>query len=120
MKTKPVAVILVMVCTVFISVAQILFKYASFGFSMDIMALLGNQSMVAGIGVYAIAAVLLLLAFRHGELSVLYPIVATSYVWVSLLSPVLFPTDSMSMMKWAGILFIIAGVSFVNRGGKHD
>ena len=69
---------------------------------------------------YAVAAMLMLTAFKHGELSVVYPIIATSYIWVSILSPTFFPADYMSAVKWLGIFFIIIGVTAVSLGGRND
>ena len=55
----------------------------------------------------------MLLAFKQGELSILFPIVATSYVWVSLLSSLLFPEDVMNIWKWGGVIFILFSVSLL-------
>ena len=119
MKTKPIAIIAVLSCTALTSSAQILFKFASAGFSLDIISLLTNHYLIAGLLTYAIAAVFLLAALKHGELSVIYPIIATSYIWVSLLSPMFFPADYMNAMKWLGIFFIIIGVISVGWGGRN-
>jgi drug/metabolite transporter (DMT)-like permease len=43
---------------------------------------------------------------------------ATSFIWVSILSPIFFPTDSTNSLKWLGIAIIIIGVWFVAKGGK--
>jgi drug/metabolite transporter (DMT)-like permease len=59
----------------------------------------------------------MLIAFRGGELSVLYPLIALSYVWVAILSKI-FLGDMMNPFKWAGIIFIMAGVSLIGIGGK--
>ena len=67
---------------------------------------------------YGFGAVLLIIALRNGELSVIYPIIATSYIWVSLLSPRFFSTDFMNATKWGGIFVIIVGVTFVGIGGR--
>ena len=120
MRTQPTAVVMVMVSTLIISIAQLMFKYASFSLSLDIAALITNHYLITGILLYAVAAVLLIVALKRGELSVLYPLIATSYIWVSLMSPMFFPADSMNAVKWAGIAFIIAGITFVGIGGKHD
>ncbi len=120
MKTQPAAIALVLVCTVFTSMAQILFKFASFSFSLDIVSIATNYFFISGLVLYAVAAGLLIAALKRGELSVVYPVVATSYIWVSILSSMVFPTDAMTMMKWAGIFIIMAGVSFVGMGGRHE
>ena len=75
--------------------------------------------IMVGIGfvIYAIAAGVLITALKGGDLSVLYPIISTSYIWISLFSPIFFSTDSMNMIKWSGIGFIVIGVSLIGIGG---
>lgn len=68
--------------------------------------------LLAGVGVYGASMIAFIIALRGGELSVLYPIVATGYIWVSLWS-VLFLRERMTLLKWTGIAFIIAGVSII-------
>jgi len=119
MKTQPKAIALVLASTVFISFAQILFKTASSGFSFEIVSMVTNYNLVAGILLYILAAAMLIVALRRGELSILYPMYASSYIWVSLLSSVFFPADQMSLIKWAGIFLIISGVTALGVGGKN-
>jgi len=60
---------------------------------------------------------LLVLALRNGQLSVLYPIIALTYVWVAILSPMFFD-DVLNAPKIAGVAFIVAGVSFIGFGSR--
>ena len=53
-----------------------------------------------------------------GEVSVLYPLLAMSYVWVSLLS-IWFLGEVMTSVKWMGVMGIILGVSFIGIGGTR-
>jgi undecaprenyl phosphate-alpha-L-ara4N flippase subunit ArnE len=78
-----------------------------------------NYYLIAGLLIYVFAAALFIFALKRGELTVLYPMYASSYIWVSLLSPVFFPADYMSVMKWLGIFFIISGVTALSVGGKN-
>ena len=81
-------------------------------------ALLGNIPLLAGYVTSAGTAFLLIMALRDGELSVLYPIIAMSYVWVALLSMYFFG-DHMNMFKVAGIALIIGGVALLGRAGSR-
>lgn len=74
-----------------------------------------NYHLFGGIALYAIGTVLFIPALRGGELSVLYPFVALSYIWVSLLS-VRFLGEKMNKLKWLGIALIIIGVSLIGFG----
>lgn len=118
MKTKPWAIALVVFFTFLTSAAQILYKMAAQHLSLNFMALVTNLPLILGGILYIISAILMIIAFKGGEISVLYPIIALSYVWVSLASPSLFPQDSMNQTKWFGILFIIGGVTFIGVGSQ--
>jgi len=117
MKTKSWAIGLVFMCTLITSTAQILYKLGANRLSLDIFSLLTNVPLFLGIFLYLVAAVILLLALKHGELSVLYPIVATSYIWVSLLSSYFFK-EVINTYKWIGIFFIIIGVTLIGIGSR--
>lgn len=118
MATKSWAICLVLSFTLLTATAQILLKIGTQNLILKPFALLTNLPLVIGVIVYFISAVLLIIALRGGELSVLYPLIATSYVWVSLASPKFFPNDFMNLEKWAGIFFILIGVSLIGLGSK--
>lgn len=108
---------MVILCTAFTSVGQILWKIGAGKIAeLSVIALLTNWALLLGFVSYGIGAVLLVLALRNGELSVLYPIVATSYVWVSLLS-MKFLGETMNAWKWSGVAVILAGVVLVQLPG---
>ena len=50
--------------------------------------------LIAGYTLYGINTLMLVLALREGELSMLYPIIALTYVWVTLLSYLLLKEKS--------------------------
>ena len=112
MATKLWAIALVLLCTLMTSAAQIIYKFGIKPFNVYLIIL--------GLAIYGIAAAVLITALKGGELSVLYPIIATSYIWVSLFSSLLFPSDSMNLLKWMGVVFIILGVSFIGIGSKKE
>ncbi|MBT4935309.1 hypothetical protein HOL21_04100 [Candidatus Woesearchaeota archaeon] len=119
MQTTQKAIILTILCTIFTSVGQILWKYGVIRIDFDHLITLLNIPFILGFVAYGLGAMFLLIAFKEGELSVLYPIVATSYVWVSILSPLLFPTDFMNPLKWAGVIIILISVSVLGLGNSH-
>lgn len=119
MKTKPWAIALIIFLTLITTIAQILYKMAAQRLAPDPIALLTNWPLIIGGILYVISAALMIVAFKGGEISVLYPLIALSYVWVSIFSPKFFPQDSMNTIKWVGVLFIIGGVSFIGIGGTR-
>ncbi|MBI2658500.1 hypothetical protein HYX05_00140 [Candidatus Woesearchaeota archaeon] len=118
MATKLWSILLVLFTTLLTSSAQILLKKGSSSLSFDILGILSNQHLIGGIFLYAIGGILIIISFRGGEVSVLYPIIATSYVWVSFLS-IRFLGETMNLMKWIGIISIIAGIISIGFGSKE-
>ena len=117
MKTKPWAFALVILCTLFTTSGQICFKMASSRLSLDLHALLTNWPLFLGFFIYAMGALLLIISLKGGELSILYPLIATSFIWVSLASYYIF-NDTLNVFKWVGIFFIILGITFMGVASK--
>ena len=97
--------------------AQILIKVGMTHFSLDPLALLKNYPLIAGYTLYGINTLMMVLALRDGELSMLYPIIALTYVWVTLLSYSLLG-ERPNFYKNIGIATIVIGVGVLGRGGR--
>ena len=119
MATKLWAALLVLFTTLLTSSAQLLYKFGSATLTFDIIGILTNYYLLGGIFLYAIGGTLIILSFRGGEVSVLYPIIATSYVWVSFLS-IKFLGESMNVFKSIGVIAIIAGIISIGYGSKDS
>jgi drug/metabolite transporter (DMT)-like permease len=121
MRTEPKAFALMILCTFLTSIAQILYKFGANrlidGFS--IITLITNLPLISGLALYVIAGMILITALKGGDVTVLYPVVATSYVWVSLLSMFFF-NEQMGLYRWIGIFVIIAGIISIAMGSKKD
>ncbi|MBD3252463.1 hypothetical protein GF386_01910 [Candidatus Pacearchaeota archaeon] len=100
-------------------VGQLLWKKASFSLVFN-LSFLFNPYLITGVLFYFIAILFMILSYREGELSILYPILATSYLWVSFLSPFIFITETLSFNKIIGSLIIFFGVVFVGLGGNYN
>lgn len=118
------SVLLVFCCTLIGAAAQIIMKiganrlpHVSVGALMtNPQLILLNYHLMAGISLYGLFTVMLVLALRDGELSILYPVIALNYVWVTLLSLALFH-ETMNPFKAVGISVIVMGVVVLGRGG---
>jgi len=113
MATKLWAIGMIVLCTLFTSVAQVLYKYGSARLELSVAGILYNYFIIIGLLLYAIGAVLMIIAFKGGEVSVLYPIIATSYIWVALLAAYFFD-DKVNIYRWMGIVLIIVGIIFIS------
>ena len=111
-KMKLKILTLIITCTFFTSTAQILLKLGSENLSFDIVTLITNTPLLLGLVFYAVAAILLILSLREEELSIVYPIISTSYVWVAILSSYLF-NEVLTTQKMLGLGIIIGGVSLL-------
>ena len=117
MATKVWAALLVLFTTLLTSSAQLLWKKGSETLAFDVIGIITNYYIIGGILLYVVGGALLIISFRGGEVSVLYPIIATSYVWVSLLS-IKFLGEIMNNFKWIGISSIILGIILIGFGSK--
>lgn len=114
------AILIMILCTAFTSAGQLLWKTGlkQADLSLSLLTLI-NLPFLLGFVSYAIGAILMLIAFKKGELSVLYPIIATSYVWVTIISPWLF-NEQISPLKWIGIITIVISVSILGLKGSKS
>jgi multidrug transporter EmrE-like cation transporter len=112
--------VLVVLCTLVGAAAQIFIKsgastLAQPGLMGAVVGMVTNPALFVGYCMYGFNAVLMVLALRDGELSMLYPIIALTYVWVTLLSMWVFH-EPMSIFKSLGVTLIITGVGILGRG----
>ncbi len=112
--------ILIIIFTFFAATAQVLWKYATIalGEHPTLMAVVTNVNLIAGLAVYGMGAVIMIVALQHGELSVLYPLISLNYVWVAIVAVLLFH-ESMNFEKAAGICIIMAGVAILGKGAHR-
>ena len=79
-----------------------------------LVAQLLNLKTIVGLGCYVAATVCYMIAIRRIPLSVAFPSISFSYVFVLLLGTLLFG-ESLSFTKVVAILMIGAGVWVLNR-----
>ena len=72
--------------------------------------------LFAGYCLYGVFTVLFVYALRHGELSILYPLIALGYVWVTITAVVAFH-ETLNPLKVIGLAVIVAGVAVLGWGG---
>jgi len=106
---------LVLFATLVGSLGPIYLKKASGNIHRQIHTIIFNKNLIIGVFFYGLSTVLFLPALKGGDISVLYPLVATSYIWVSFLS-IWMLKEKMNVYKWIGILIIIIGVAFIGLG----
>ncbi len=110
---------LVLFCTVLGSGAQFLLKMGSQGVDtssvLHIVWSIGtNIPLLSGLSLYGLSMVLFVHALRNEQLSLLYPLISLTYIWVTAVS-ILFLNESVSFGKIAGVIVIVAGVALLGR-----
>ena len=115
MDTPLWAILLVISATLVGAFGPILLKKASAGKLSKIKTLIKNYNLFGGVSLYALGTLLFIPALKGGDLSILYPFVSLTYIWVALLS-MKFLGEKINRYKWIGIALIILGVSFIGIG----
>lgn len=114
MATKLWAMGLMLCCSVFTAIGQLFFKFGA----MLLPAIFTNWQILAGFVSLGIGMLFFILALRGGEVSVLYPFLATSYIWTNMLA-ILFLAEQIVLLKWVGVAGIVLGISLIGWGSNH-
>ena len=109
------AIALVLVASFLGGLGAIFLKKGAEQFKLTLQGILYNKNLIIGITLYGLSVVLFVPALKGGEVSILYPMVATSYIWSSLFSVVMLK-ETMSKKKWLSICCIIIGIAFLSMG----
>jgi multidrug transporter EmrE-like cation transporter len=110
------SLMLVFFCTLFGVGAQFLIKTSANQMaSITLESLLTNWALWGGLALYGISTGLLILALRDGELSLLYPVISLTYVWVTILSVTVFD-ERLTWTKAIGVSIIVIGVGLLGKG----
>ena len=113
---------LVFCCTLVGAVAQMFIKTGADTLAHPtllgaVLGMVTNPLLFTGYALYGFNTLLLAVALKDGELSILMPVIALTYVWVTVLCVVLLH-ESMNPLKFAGIATIVCGVAILGMGSK--
>ncbi len=118
MKSNLIGIGIIVICTILTTIAQYSFKIGSPSLEFSITSFIFNPHIIIGFISYGIASILFIVALRFGELSLLYPFWALSFVWITLISMVSL-NENVAIINWTGIGFIVAGISLLGFGAKN-
>lgn len=93
-------IILMLLSSICVCIGQLLWKLSSSG---NVILL------ISGFFFYGIGALIMIAAYRFGELSVLQPMLSLNYV-LSIFLAVTILKEEITILKFIGIFVIIAGV----------
>jgi multidrug transporter EmrE-like cation transporter len=118
---RRLAIFIVLACTLLVAIGQYLIKLGAnrlshAGLMATAIGIFTIPQLFAGYCLYGVFTVMFVWALRHGELSILYPLIALGYVWVTITAVVAFH-ETMNPLKLVGLLIIILGVAVLGYGG---
>ena len=79
----------------------------------------GLGYMLAGFCFYGIGALVMIIAYRYGKLTVLQPMLSLNYV-LSIVLAALVLGETIGLIKCVGVLVIIAGVIMIAGGDNEE
>jgi len=109
------SILLVLFGSVVGSFGAVFLKLGAVRLTGRIMSFL-NWRLALGVALYLASSIFYSLGIRHGQLSVLFPMVAAGYVWTLLWSRLFFH-EQFNRSKILGLSLVLAGVLLVGMGG---
>ena len=112
MTTPASSILLVLAASLLGSIAMALLKAGADRQRRTQPPLRWLSAVAAGIGLFLVSSVLYVLGIKDGSLTILYPMVSTSYVWGLLWSRWFFD-EPFNRNKIVGLTLVVAGVFFI-------
>lgn len=113
--TQTWAILLAILSGILGGAGVILLKKGSMQFNLNISEQIKNKYAILGMASCGTGMISLLIAFKGGELSALYPIISLQYI-ISTFLAVKYLKEKMNPLKWAGITAIITGIILISIG----
>jgi uncharacterized membrane protein len=110
---QPLPIALVLIGSFIGAVGSVVIKKGTNKYSLA--RLVTSSYLWVGLFLYGLSVVFYVIALRTEELSVVYPLVSTTYIWTTFFS-VRFLSEKMNRYKWVGLLGIITGVIIIGFG----
>lgn len=117
MKTELWAVAVILIATVFGAFGSIYLKRGAEKLEFKLKSIVKNKKLIYGFLLYGLSSIFFIVGLKGGELSILYPLVALGYVWISILS-VKTLKEKMGFWKWLGVVLIVVGVGCIGYGSS--
>jgi drug/metabolite transporter (DMT)-like permease len=93
-------------------------KAGSSRLKKNVVSLISNWRLIAGVVAYLVSSVLFVKGMAHGQLSVLYPLVAMGQIWTLLWARVFFH-EQITRHKLIAVGLILVGVALIGYGNSQ-
>lgn len=100
------------------SFSAIGFKAGAKRLETNLRSLLTNWPLVAGVAGYLVSTAFFLAGLKNGELSILFPMVSTGYIWTMVWSRIFFK-EPFTRGKFLGLALILGGCVLLGLGTRH-
>jgi drug/metabolite transporter (DMT)-like permease len=110
------SMLLVLLASVIGSFGAVFLKFGSAHLRQGLWRIF-NMQLALGVALYLGSSYFFVLGIRHGELSVLYPMVSLAYIWTVIWAKIFFQ-EAFTRQKFMGLALILLGVFFVGLGSK--
>ncbi|NNE00281.1 MAG: hypothetical protein HKN47_23430 [Pirellulaceae bacterium] len=116
MNTPLASIALFLLASAFGAIGQFLYKSGADNAGGSLVSYVWNARILGGVVCYIAVMVLFVAAFkRGGELSVLYPIYATTFIWAALIGLFAYATP-ISWVNICGMGLLIVGMCLMGWG----
>ena len=120
METKLWAVGLVLAGVVMTSLAQVFYKWTALRLDyLDPLSYITTYPFIIALILFGVGGAFLVYSFKGGNVTVLYPLFATSYILVMLFSRYIYG-EPITSFKWVGVGIIILGITIISIGSKKE
>jgi multidrug transporter EmrE-like cation transporter len=115
-KTPVSSILLVLLASLIGSFGAVFLKMGAAHLNRGFRYIL-NWQLVLGVGLFVGSSIPFLIGLRHGELSVLYPMVSLSYMFALFWSRLFF-NEPITKAKLGALGMILAGIICIGAGGR--
>jgi multidrug transporter EmrE-like cation transporter len=115
MKTPLSSMGLVFIASLIGSFGAVFLKMGADRLKMGIKHIFSVPAAI-GVALFLISSVFFVLGIRHGELSVLYPMVSLGYIWTMVWSRIFFK-EPITRPKYVALGMILVGITMIASAG---
>lgn len=115
MRTPFASIVFFLVASLLGAVGQFFYKSGADKTRDSLLSYLWNARILAGVACYTAVMVLFVAAFkRGGELSVLYPVYATTFIWAALIALWAYGTP-IKPINVVGMILLVGGMFLMGK-----
>lgn len=117
MRTPITSILLVLLASFIGSFGAVFLKIGAAKLKGGLRYLFLNPALIAGVVLFVLSSVAFVLGIRHGELTILYPLVSLSNLWTVLWSRIYFK-EPLTGEKLMGLGLILSGAVCIGLGNR--